>query len=146
MAPGADRHHLRTFLLLVASMVLGYAAWILPRVLIQGPVGGQLPLLIYFSTDPERANLWCVFSLGAIGFLVGVLCPKQYAFSTLLAAATAIPIVVLATIEGVLGLTSHSLFGIEIFMYCLFTIPAVGTALLGSFVGGMIHVKWSGVW
>lgn len=47
----------RTIYLLVSSMLLGYAAWILPRVLIPGPVSSHFPLLIHFSTDPERAKL-----------------------------------------------------------------------------------------
>lgn len=132
------RLHLRNIYLVVGSMVLGYAAWILPRVLIPGPVSSQFPLLIHFSTDPERANFWSLLSLGALGFVLGILCPKSYGRSALLAAATALPIVVLGTVEGTLGLASHSLYGIELFMYGLFTIPAILSALLGSFVAGLI--------
>lgn len=133
-----ERHRQRTTILFVSSMAFGYAAWVLPLILIHGQVSDQVPFLIHYSTDPERANFWSLLSLSAIGLVVGLLCPKQYVKSALLAAATGLPIAILATVEGALGLAGHSLYGIELFMYGLFTIPAVAAALLGSFVSGLI--------
>jgi hypothetical protein len=124
----------REVLLVVVAMVLGYAAWILPRVLVPGPVNGHFPLLVEFSTDPERANWYSLLSLVSIGVLLGLLSGKNYKFGAKLGAFTGVPIAVLALVEGVLGLASHSLFGIELFMYALFTIPAILGAMLGVFV------------
>lgn len=130
--------HMRTYrhkvVSITAALILGYASWVLPVVLIPGPVEDEIPIMIHFSTDPDIANFFTLLSLAVSGILLGLLSQSNYKRSTLLGSATGLPIVVLSFVEVFLGLASHSLLGIELFMYALFTIPAVLGALLGTFL------------
>lgn len=132
---GASR---KKIILFIAALLLGYAAWILPLILIPGPVKDEAPIMITFSTDPEKANFYTLVLLTACGVFLGLLTPGNYKQGALLGAATGLPMVVLSFVEGVLGIASHTLWGIEVFMYMLFTIPAILGALIGTFIKRLI--------
>ena len=112
-------------------MIFGYASWVLPRVLVPGPVEGHVPLLIHFSTHVERAKFYSILCLAITGLILGLLDSKR---PVLWGAATGLPIGVFALVEAFLGLASHNLLGIELVMYAIFTIPSIMGALLGSFI------------
>jgi hypothetical protein len=114
-------------------MMLGYASWVLPYVLIAGPVEGEMPLLIHFSSDPDIAKwvvLVCLFLSGlAAGFFA-----EGDKWAVMAGSATVFPVITFALAEMFLGLASHNLWPIEFGMYAVFTMPAIVGALLSVFV------------
>ena len=130
----------QTMTLFLVSMTLGYASWVLPYILIAGPVEGETPLLIHFSSDPELAHPVLLICLFVSGIVVGLF-TKGYGWSVLTGAATGFPILAFALAEMVLGLASHNLWPIEFAMYAVFTIPPI----IGSLLGVLVKEKRSDV-
>ncbi len=113
-------------------MTLGYASWVLPRIFIPGGTAVQIPPLISVLTDVERARNYSILCLAVTGLLLGLLDPRR---GPQWGAATVLPIFSFATLEGVLNLARHNLYGIEVIMYAVFTLPAV----LGGYVGRFLR-------
>lgn len=124
--------HRKVFLLIMA-MVLGYASWELPRILVPGTEQVEIFFFGSVKTNIELSRNISILCQILSGMVFGFLDPKR---GPLWGAATMLPIFVLATLDAVLGLSPHNLFGIEIIMYTVFTIPPI----LGALVGGFI--KW----
>jgi len=124
--------------LFISSMVLGYASWVLPLILIAGPVQVEIPPLIHVSTDPQIVNLVSLICLFVSGLVVGLFA-EGYGRAVLVGSATGFPIMVFALAEMVLGLASHNLWPIEFAMYAVFTIPAILGSLLGVVVKSLVR-------
>lgn len=109
------------------ALTLGYAAWVLPATIIPGTEEVEIPFGISTLTDIARSRNYSILSLFISGVILGFLDPRG---GPLWAMATMLLVLVFATIEGLFGFSAHNLFGIEIIMYGIFTIPAVFGAFL----------------
>jgi hypothetical protein len=108
----------RRSLLLIAALFLGSIAWILPMLLF--PVA---------MLDSPVETLLFILILLTGGAVMGYLDPP---FGVFYGAVTMVPIFTWSTIDGMLGFHSHNLYGIEIVLYAVFTLPAI----LGAGIGG----------
>jgi hypothetical protein len=120
--------------ILIATMVLGYLSWELPRIIIPGMEEVQIYLYGTIKTKIKLSGYVSILCQILSGMILGFWDSKR---SLLWGAATMLPIFILATLDAALGFSPHSLYGIELVMYVIFTIPP----MLGSLVGGLIH--WS---
>lgn len=125
----------RTVFLLILAMALGYASWVLPPVLIPGTTVVKMPPLISVATHVERSRNYSVLCLAVTGLLLGLLDPRR---GPHWGAATMLPVLGLATLEGLLNLAPHNLYGIEVIMYAIFTLPAVIGGYFGRFLQRLI--------
>ena len=116
---------------LFIAMILGYASWIGPGLVIHGNEEVKWPLSPLVMTDRERATFFMVICLLVSGLLLGFFDYKRSAFW---AAATVLPIVILSLLDAALSFSPHSLFGIEMILYAIFSIPAILGAFCGSFI------------
>jgi hypothetical protein len=128
-------------LLFLAAAILGYAAWVLPCILIAGSVECELPFMPTYLTDPKQANTYTLTGLSILGLLIGFFLPSNWVAAIYIGALMVAPLAILTTLEVVLGFDSHALFGIELFMYGLFTLPAIVAARIGSFVAKEIQER-----
>lgn len=113
----------RKLLLSSVAMVLGFVSWVGPEYLISGP--DSIPGLLFFPptrTNVNLATLYSVLSLTLSGVVLTLLDPKH---NPLWGAATALPMIILSTIDGMLNLHRHNLYGIEIVVYILYSTPAI---------------------
>lgn len=125
----------RKVFLLITAIVLGYVSWELPRILIPGTEQVEI---FFFGTVKTNINLSGDISLLCqilSGMILGFWDPKR---GLLWGAATMLPIFILSTLDAFLGFSPHSLYGIEVVMYVIFTIPPMLGALLGGFIKWLI--------
>lgn len=113
-------------------MTLGYASWVLPRIFVPGSTPVKISPLISVLTDVERSRNYSILCLALTGLVLGLLDPRR---GPQWGAATVLPIFSFATLEGMLNLTPHNLYGIEVIMYAVFTLPAV----IGGYVGRVLR-------
>ena len=116
-------------------MTLGYASWVLPRIFIPGSTPVKISPLISVFTDVERARNYSLLCLAVTGLLLGLLDPRR---GPHWGAATGLPIFSFATLEALLNLAPHNLYGIEVIMYAVFTLPAVVGGYFGRFLRQLI--------
>lgn len=116
-------------------MILGYISWVVPGMIIPGNFEEKLPLTPATMTDSDKAFFYMEVCLIGSGLFLGILDPKRGA---LWGAATGLPMVILSFIEGALNLASHNIWFIEVFVYALYTLPAVFGGLLGTFIRWLI--------
>src|SRR5581483_7317505 len=116
--------------LLFIATILGYFSWILPPIIIRGTEQVEGHFGISVLTDISQARNYSILCLFISGVILGFLDPRRGPFWAM---ATMLLVIILATIDGLFGFSPHSLFGIEIIMYAIFTIPAFLGALLIKF-------------
>jgi hypothetical protein len=126
---------IRTIVLLILAMALGYASWVLPPILIPGTTPVKMPPLISVATDVERSRNYSTLCLAISGLLLGLLDPRR---GPHWGTATMLPVFGLATLEGLLNLAPHNLYGIEVIIYAVFTLPAVIGGYFGRFLRRLI--------
>jgi hypothetical protein len=74
-----------------------------------------MPLLLSTRTDVSTSRNYSLASLALVGLILGLIHP---AHPTALGGATMAGVLLLALVEAALGLTRHSLLGLEIIMCC----------------------------
>lgn len=115
--------------LLMAAFLLGYASWELPRIMVPGTERVELLFFGSIETNIVLSRNISILCQMVSGMILGVLDPRHGPFW---GAGTMMPIFALATLEAVLGFSPHNLFGIEMIMYVIFTIPPVLGGVAGS--------------
>ena len=124
-------------------MVLGYASWVLPDLLITGTDKVDPPIRIFFHT-PIYTNLqlsrnFSLTSLFLSGILVGWLAPRHWLS---LGACTMILVILVVTVELILEIEPHhKLYGIEVMMYMIVSVLSI----IGAWLGSLIRRKSSTV-
>jgi hypothetical protein len=125
----------RVIFVLITAMVLGYASWVLPRILIPGSEQVELPILITVKTNGEVSRNISIICQIISGLILGYWDPKR---GLAWGASTMLPIFILSALDAALGFSSHNLLGIEFVMYVIFTIPPMIGALFGIFINRLI--------
>ena len=121
---------------LLAAMILGYGAWVVPPILIPGNEELRWPLLPTIMTDSYKVRFYMVISLSILGAALGFLDPAR---GMLWGAMSGVPIMLASFIEGALGLVRHNLWGVEVLVYAVFTLPAILGGGIGSYISRLIY-------
>ncbi len=123
----------------IIAMVLGYAWWVLPAILIPGNDAVRLPILMrddQFMTNSSSA--WYTFLIGLFlsCIVAGVYVRHYLVFGT---STMLLPIIV-TTLDAMLGLHSHKLIGVEWIIYVVLTPIGVAGAILGHYIRKFVPI------
>lgn len=123
-------------LLFCLAMLLGYASWVLPVLIIPGNEQIPPPIRLFSDksiyTDTKLSWNYSLAFLILTGMFLGFLGPRHW---LRLGACTMLLVFIVATLELLLELEPpHKLYGIEIMMYIVLTLPGIIGAWLGSFI------------
>jgi hypothetical protein len=123
------------------AMILGFASWILPDLIISGTEPAQLPIRFIIDT-PIMTNHQISSNLRLIclvltGITMGFLFPKYWLSSGL---ATMLLVLVFSLIDAAL-MGGHNLLGIEMFVYAFFSLPGLIGSFIGRFISNMFQKK-----
>src|SRR6058998_1509068 len=98
------RNEYRQFIFSGIAMLLGYASWVLPRLLIPGADRVDLPIGLFTTTavmtDVTQAWIYSLVCLVLSGLIVGFLDPPHWLSS---GASTLLPVFLMTALDAILG-------------------------------------------
>lgn len=130
------RNEYRQFIFSGIAMLLGYASWVLPRLLIPGADRVDLPIGLFTTTavmtDVTQAWIYSLVCLILSGLIVGFLDPPHWLSS---GGSTLFLVFIVTTLEVVFEIEPrHKLYGVEVIIFVIHTIPGIVGACLGQFI------------
>lgn len=131
------RKEYRQFIFSGIAMLLGYASWVLPPLLISGPDRVELPIGFFTATavmtDVTQTWIYSLVCLALSGLIIGFIDPPHWLSS---GASTLFLVLLMTTLEAMFGEESrHKLFGAEVIVIAIHTVPGIAGAWLGQFIG-----------
>jgi hypothetical protein len=124
-------------LLLLTTMALGYASWALPPLLIHGAQRWPIPIFFHPLTDASIAFPVSIICLVGSGLLLSLLFSWP---AMLIAPVTSLQLFVFAFFDQ----DPHQLLPFEIFIYAIYSLPALIGALIGYAMRELITKKKKG--
>jgi hypothetical protein len=123
----------------IIAMVVGYAWWVLPALLIPGNDVVRLPLLMsddQYLTD--RSSAWYTILIGLfLSSVVGGAYARHY---LVFGSATMLLPFIITTLDAVLGLHNHKLIGVEWIIYAALSLIGIAGAMLGHYIRKFVPI------